>query len=527
MEAPPGLCEDGDVLAFKSEPPRVELTHSFDRPYDTAVAAARTCYTSKGIVGPGETKPEVAERIGKSIFEAGHHTTFQHGQLMFAMSGVSRHFLWSFLHSHPFYNSEQVSQRYTRVKRGSFVVPDLKDPEAQALFEAQLDRAMARYQALSKELFEPCARAYYARFRSRESQPDRWKKAIQKRAYEIARYVLPVATTAHLYHTVSALTLLRYHRLCETFDAPAEQRAVVAEMVAAMRALDPGIDAILEDPLPLEATPEAAYVAPRTQALSRAFKASFDDSLAGYRSRLVGRKPENVRLVADAVREMAGRAPDELTDAEAVGLALDPSKNRLLGETLNLTTHAKFTRALHHAHYTFRRRLSHTADSQDQRHRMTPASRPLLAAHLDDDPDYEVPALLEEGHDALRASYDEAMEEAWDTMAKLRARGAPDEAVLYLLPNAATIRYSESSDLLNLRHKHLMRLCYNAQEEIWRASVEEAQQIRAVEPEIGSLLLPPCTARMMAGAKPYCPEGDRYCGVRVWKLDIDEYERVI
>jgi hypothetical protein len=26
---------------------------------------------------------------------------------------------------------------------------------------------------------------------------------------------------------------------------------------------------------------------------------------------------------------------------------------------------------------------------------------------------------------------------------------------------------------------------------------------------------------------PKCPEGDRFCGVVVWKKDLNEYERVI
>ena len=98
---------------------------------------------------------------------------------------------------------------------------------------------------------------------------------------------------------------------------------------------------------------------------------------------------------------------------------------------------------------------------------------------------------------------------------------------MYLLPNAVPVRFTESADLLNLRHKHAMRLCYNAQEEIWRASWEEARQIRAINPRIGRYLLPPCTLRQMARTRPICPEGDRYCGVPVWKLDLDEYRRVI
>ncbi len=41
------------------------------------------------------------------------------------MENVSRQFLWTFLHSHPFYNSEQVSQRYVEVSKGNYAVPPL------------------------------------------------------------------------------------------------------------------------------------------------------------------------------------------------------------------------------------------------------------------------------------------------------------------------------------------------------------------------------------------------------------------
>jgi hypothetical protein len=80
---------------------------------------------------------------------------------------------------------------------------------------------------------------------------------------------------------------------------------------------------------------------------------------------------------------------------------------------------------------------------------------------------------------------------------------------------------------MSLWHKHAMRLCYNAQEEIWRASVEEAQQVREINPTLGRYLLPPCGIRDLAGLRPICPEGKRFCGLPVWKYALEEYERVI
>jgi thymidylate synthase ThyX len=101
------------------------------------------------------------------------------------------------------------------------------------------------------------------------------------------------------------------------------------------------------------------------------------------------------------------------------------------------------------------------------------------------------------------------------------------EAATYLLPNALAIRFIESSDLLNLHHKHRMRLCYNAQEEIWQACLDEALQIREAEPAIGRWLLPPCAVRQLAGRRPFCPEGERFCGIPVWRLQPTEFKRIV
>ena len=95
------------------------------------------------------------------------------------------------------------------------------------------------------------------------------------------------------------------------------------------------------------------------------------------------------------------------------------------------------------------------------------------------------------------------MEETWDGDRRAPRRAASsDEFAAYLLPNAVAIRFTESADLLNLHHKFAMRLCYNAQEEIWRASLDEALQIREVNPRIGPWLLPPCTLRHLAARAP-------------------------
>jgi thymidylate synthase ThyX len=514
---------------FASAPPVVELVNAFSTPYDNAVATARTCYSGGGIVTDDQVrqKPEMRDRIAKSTFEAGHHTTLQHAHFQFALSNVSRQFLWSFLHSHPFYNSEQVSQRYVTVKPDTTNVPALKG-EARAVFERTVVAQHAAYARIIELLMTPTSREYYRIFPARKKKQKTYDRDVKKKAQEIARYVLPVATQAYLYHTVSGLTLLRYWRLCEQRDASAETRYVVGRMVQELLKADPQFAKILQDPIAYDDTLEARCFAarPAGEGVTSEFLREFDAELGGLTSRLVDWKARNQEMVASAVREVLGLPRSAMSDETALRLALDPSKNAVHGESMTLTTLSKVSRAMLHAGYTFKKKLSHTADSQDQRHRMTPGSRPLLTAHTIGDPDYIMPVLLDHSAPA-RDLYVDTMNRTWDAIGALHRLGVSDEWCGYLLPNGVAVRFTESADLLNLHHKLKMRLCYNAQEEIWKASVDEARQICDVEPIIGRYLLPPCGLRELSKTKPICPEGTRYCGVPVWKLNVDQYARVI
>lgn len=519
---------------FLSPTPEIRILSMLDRPYETAVAAARTCYSSQGLVTVDDVAAgsEVArDRIARSVFRGGHHTTFQHGYVQFALNNVSRQFLWTFLHSHTFYNSEQVSQRYVPVEPEAFAVPPLSG-EAKSIYLEGIEEQIAAYHRLVEALMPLAEAAYSRRFpkraRSKATERDIWRKAL-----EVARYVLPVAMFAYLYHTVSVLTLFRYWRLCRQPGAPLETQWVVGKMVKALVAADPSLTTILEEPLPptAAAMPEigalAAFAVDAQPArLAQEYAHEFDGRLQGRVSRLVAHKPDNEALVAQGVRAALGWPISALSDRQALELALSPVRNAHLTGALNLTTLSRISRALYHAHYTFYKKLSHTGDSQNQRHRMTPSTRPVVSAYLGDAPDYVTPELVRQDETARRV-YDTTMMRIWERLGRLKRLGVSDEFRAYLLPNAVSVRLVESSDLLNLRHKLEMRLCYNAQEEIWRASLDEAQQVADVNPTIGRYLLPACTLRASAGTRPYCPEGNRYCGVRAWELELDAYKRVI
>ncbi|MGC8652852.1 MAG: FAD-dependent thymidylate synthase [Candidatus Kryptoniota bacterium] len=501
--------------------PSVKLVKAFENPFKNVIATARTCYSSKGIIQDESVDLQKYTGLAKSIYEAGHHTTFQHATFQFQLANVSRQFIWSFLHSHPFYNSEQVSQRYVEVKSGSYFVPPIKGASLD-IYLKTADIQLERYHRLTELLMKPSADEYYKIFPNRRNDA-RFQSEIKKKAQEIARYVLPIATFSYLYHTISGLTLLRYYRISESGDVPFEQRVVARLMVEEVLRLDPNYQIILQEPLD-----EAFFVEhfDKEHVAPESFFDKFDRELNGKTSKLVDYKMNGETLVADAVREVLGMGADSISDNEAIELAVNPSKNRIFGDSLVLTMHDKLSRTLYHSSYTFKKKLSHTADSQDQRHRTIPASRPQITSHLRREPDYITPELIKCDSKALKV-YDETMQIIWDGIGALLKKGVSREFASYLLPNAFPIRFTESADLLNLHHKLKMRLCYNAQEEIWRASIDEAIQISEVHPRLGRYLLPPCSMRQLAGVKPYCPEGKRYCGVPVWNLRVSEYSRLI
>ena len=172
-------------------------------------------------------------------------------------------------------------------------------------------------------------------------------------------------------------------------------------------------------------------------------------------------------------------------------------------------------RTLAHVHYVFRKKLSHTADSQDQRHRTVPGSRPLLSRTVPGHVDVVVPELI--GEDPVtRNLFLECCQAQWYAREQLLSLGVAPELALYVLPNAVALRFEESGTLLDLLHKWTMRSCLNAQREIWQASMEEIEQVRAVHPELMEHVGPPCFVRS-GHARPRCTEGSHFCGVPVWR----------
>src|ERR1700681_4280438 len=328
MSSHPMNSPQPDSVQFEATAPRVTLRNHFARPYDSAIAAARTCYAPR-IIGPEEITDKQRLQIGASTFYGGHHTVYQHAHFEFGLENVSRQFVWSFLHAHPFYNSEQQSQRYVRQDDAQAYVPPVDlyfNQECREIYERAIARAWNYYRELSALLIGDARTILNDIWHvSPMSNPKRLQKierSAEKRAIEIARYVLPVAAFTIMVHTISGIVLHRLWRMCAASDTPSEARAVIGAMVAHVKEIDAQFFDRF-DTEPLEELPEWAdrsAVAHEKGAASHshdgeAFAREFDAKLAGKTSRLVDYSSNAVRVMAESYRGVLGLTASQCPDA--------------------------------------------------------------------------------------------------------------------------------------------------------------------------------------------------------------------
>jgi len=439
----------------------IKILETNYKPTDVAVGSARSCYFGKNIV-----TPEMASNWDKknelldSIFKAGHHTTLQHYHFTILIEGMSRHLIWRLLHSHMFYNSEQISQRYAKMKVENFYIPKNANQEKWDNYY----KKMFSYYDKFCELLEPIMY---------EKLPKFQKHIANKKAQEMARYLLPVGMKAHLYHTINVVTALRYINVAQYLpESQIEAKEFVDLLEKEILKIDKDLKPLIE--------------------FAKKEKAHFPKiDMEKFRG-------DDIK-VFDIVNYDFEMNENYAGILRASNIFLDES---LLG---GFNSYIK---------------LSFSADAQNQRHRRSPAIRPALEQIYKRD--FYIPPIIKEN---CLEEYIEAINYSYDFFEDESENIGFGEAI-YALSNAHNIEIIQKDDFNEFTHKAQMRLCYNAQQEIFDIVYTQIKQLKENGVNIDNFL-PPCAVRFKEGIKPYCPEGDRFCGVKVWKLDFDEYKRDI
>ena len=215
------------TLALATAAPKVTLRSSPAVPYDGAIAAARTCYSPR-VIERSEVTDKQRDSIGPLTFEGGHHTVFQHAHFEFGLENISRQLVWSVLHSYPFYNSEQSSQRYVKLNEPRAFVPPTRRRSPRRL---RTGHACAR--GIRTRGCPSCSRTTRGRFSRncatcgrpiRAARLKTVEREAEKKAIETARYVIPIGAFTSMVHTVSGIVLHRLHRMLNAGDVPYEAR---------------------------------------------------------------------------------------------------------------------------------------------------------------------------------------------------------------------------------------------------------------------------------------------------------------
>ena len=461
------------ALALATAPPRVTLL-SPPAPYDGAIAAARTCYSPR-VIERSEITDKQRDSIGPLTFEGGHHTVFQHAHFEFGLENISRQLVWSVLHSYPFYNSEQSSQRYVKLNEPRAFVPPITG-EALDVYEQAVLRRVGR---LREALGAAQGRCVGDPERAALRPPDQYagaaktvEREAEKKAIETARYVIPIGAFTSMVHTVSGIVLHRLHRMLNAGDVPYEAAMVIGAMVDLVKEVDPMFfEKIGFETLRARHASGDGVPARRARRAMR-LRAEFDRRLGGRVSRLRDWSAGAERVVADAVRSTFG-----LTTAEMDDDGSDRSRDEP-GEEPVSRRHARRRVSLADDARAQSRQLRVREAAEPHRRLAGPAPPHGAGVAADDDarrhdaPDYVTPRLIRQNPAAL-AVYEQAMADAWTAKNRLLALGVPLEYALYVLPNAKALRLVESGSFIALQHKWTLRTCFNAQEEIYLASMDE------------------------------------------------------
>ena len=102
------------------------------------------------------------------------------------------------------WDGQERSTRYQDFRKGGYYTPGFTDATARTLYRETIDFLFAEYEALSEQMFQ--------HLMSRTPKPDDMKqdayeRTLRARAFDISRYLLPLATNTSLGEIVNARTL--------------------------------------------------------------------------------------------------------------------------------------------------------------------------------------------------------------------------------------------------------------------------------------------------------------------------------
>ncbi len=152
-----------------------------------------------------EINDQKAEKfLNTFYFQYGHRSIADLAHIAFAIERLSI-LAATVVVDEPRWDGQERSTRYQNFQKSGYHIPDFGgDEAARALYRETIDHLFAEYRHFSEEMFQ------YLRERTpkpAEMKQEAYERTLRARAFDISRYLLPLATNTSLGQIVSARTL--------------------------------------------------------------------------------------------------------------------------------------------------------------------------------------------------------------------------------------------------------------------------------------------------------------------------------
>ncbi len=152
-----------------------------------------------------EINDQKAEKfLNTFYFQYGHRSIADLAHIAFAIECLSI-LAATVAVDEPRWDGQERSTRYQDFQKSGYYVPDFgEDADARGLYRETIDLLFAEYRHFSEEMF------HYLRERTPkpvEMKQDAYERTLRARAFDISRYLLPLAANTSLGEIVSARTL--------------------------------------------------------------------------------------------------------------------------------------------------------------------------------------------------------------------------------------------------------------------------------------------------------------------------------
>ena len=183
---------------------KIEIEDCYNHsPRNISVASARGCYSKRTILSEECEKWSKSDDLLIDLLQAGHTTTLEHYHITLNIEDVTRHFVWRYLHSFPFYSTDQQSQRYVEMQVENFYIPNELNNEDKKEWKEFYKNIFKNYKLINEKLENLFDTKSVVKLNKQQ------EKNKNKKAMEFGRYILPLGQLTKMKYTINFITMLR------------------------------------------------------------------------------------------------------------------------------------------------------------------------------------------------------------------------------------------------------------------------------------------------------------------------------